>query len=69
MLVKNLLTWWYHRKIRKNEAQAETLKKEKASMIEKVMETETYKVAKEILEKFGLEHPASKTVMVSNLSA
>ena len=65
MLVKNLLTWWYHRKIRKNEAQAETLKKEKATMIEKVMETETYKVAKEILEKFGLEHPASKTAMVS----
>ena len=40
------------------------MKKEKASLIEKVMETETYKVAKEILEKFGMEHPASRTTMV-----
>lgn len=44
--------------------QAEKLKKEKATLIETVMETETYKVAKEILEKFGMEHPASRTPMV-----
>jgi hypothetical protein len=48
--------------------QAEKLKKEKSTLLEKVMETETYKVAKEILEKFGVEHPAAKTVMVSSAS-
>jgi hypothetical protein len=35
-------------------------------ILEKVMETETYKVAKEILEKFGTEPPASRSAtMVS----
>jgi adenine C2-methylase RlmN of 23S rRNA A2503 and tRNA A37 len=60
LIVKNVLTWFYHRKIRRNEAKAETLKKEKADILEKVMETETYKVAKEILEKFGAEPPAAR---------
>lgn len=60
MIMKNVLTWWYHRKIRLNEAKADKLKKQKETLLEKVMETETYKVAKEILEKFGVEHPANR---------
>jgi len=57
MAIKNSLTWWYHRKIKRNEVKAEKLKKDKVSLLEKVMETETYKVAKEILDKYGSEMP------------
>lgn len=48
-----LLTWWYHRKIFKNEKKLDLLKKEKIKILDEVMEKETYKVAKEILDKFG----------------
>ena len=47
------MTWWYHRKLRKNEVKEEKLKKEKNKILEDVMETETYKVAKEILDTYG----------------
>ena len=53
MFLKRFLTWWYHRKIRKNEVQLENLKKQKAKILDEVMETETYKVAKEILDEFA----------------
>ncbi|TRY68903.1 hypothetical protein TCAL_04157 [Tigriopus californicus] len=54
-LVRKVLTWWYHRKIRRNEIQLEKLMVQKRTLLEKVMETETYKVAKEILEKYAPE--------------
>jgi hypothetical protein len=50
--------------MRLNDAKAEKLKKEKADILETVMETETYKVAKEILEKFGGELPVNRPLMV-----
>jgi len=51
--LRRVLTWWYHRKIIKNEKKLELLKKEKVKILDEVMEKETYKVAKEILDKFG----------------
>ena len=51
--LKRILTWWYHRKLRKNETQLAKLKKERSKILEDVMNTETYKVAKEILDKYG----------------
>ncbi len=53
---KRVLTWWYHRKIKKNEVQLDTLKKQKAKILEEVMETETYKVAKELLDEFSTHY-------------
>jgi len=53
VFLKRFLTWWYHRKIRKNEVRLENLKKQKAKILDEVMETETYKVAKEILDEFA----------------
>ena len=47
------MTWWYHRKLKKNESQKEKLKEEKNKILEDVMEKETYKVAKEILDTYG----------------
>ena len=52
-IVKRGLTWWYHRKLRKNEEKLDKLREEKTKILEEVMEKETYKVAKEILDKYG----------------
>jgi len=51
--LRRLLTWWYHRKIINNEKKLELLKQRKLKILDEVMEKETYKVAKEILDKFG----------------
>jgi len=53
IFLKRFLTWWYHRKIRRNEIAMEKLKKQKAKILDDVMETETYKVAKELLDEFA----------------
>ena len=54
-LFKRLLTWWYHRKIHKNEEKLQKLKEKRTKILNEVMEKETYKVAKEILEKYAPE--------------
>lgn len=53
--IKKFLTWYYNRKIGKNEKKLVTLKEKKKEILENVMETETYKIAKQILDKFGNE--------------
>lgn len=55
IFLKRFLTWWYHRKIKRNEIQLEALKKQKAKILDEVMETETYKVAKELLDEFATD--------------
>lgn len=54
-LIKIFLTWYYTRKIKKNEKKLVSLKDKKKKILENVMETEKYKVAKQILDKFGNE--------------
>ena len=44
--------WYYSRRITNNEEKLLLLKEEKEKILEEVMENETYKKAKEILEKF-----------------
>ena len=51
--LRRLLTWWYHRKIIRDEKKLQLLKERKVKILDEVMEKETYKVAKEILDKFG----------------
>ncbi|KAK4299269.1 hypothetical protein Pmani_028444 [Petrolisthes manimaculis] len=51
--LKRLLTWHYRRKISRNEQKLKDLRKRREKILEQVMETETYKVAKEILEKYA----------------
>ena len=51
--LRRLLTWWYHRKVLRDEKKLGLLKEKKVKILEEVMEKETYKVAKEILDKFG----------------
>ncbi|KAF5307474.1 hypothetical protein FQR65_LT06829 [Abscondita terminalis] len=54
LLVKRILTWHYQRQIAREQNKLIKLRKEKKDILEKVMETETYKVAKTILDKFAL---------------
>ncbi|XP_050301782.1 endoplasmic reticulum junction formation protein lunapark [Anthonomus grandis grandis] len=53
--IKKFLTWYYNRKIKKNENKLVSLKEKKKKILENVMENETYKVAKQILDKFANE--------------
>lgn len=52
-ILKRILTWYYSRKISKNEEKLKSLLERKEKILDEVMETETYKVAKEILEKYA----------------
>ncbi|XP_017784250.1 PREDICTED: protein lunapark-B [Nicrophorus vespilloides] len=53
--LKRLLTWYYNRKISKKEVKLVSLKNDKKKLLDTVMETETYKVARTILEKYAPE--------------
>ncbi|XP_023027697.2 endoplasmic reticulum junction formation protein lunapark-B [Leptinotarsa decemlineata] len=54
-IIKSFMTWYYSRKIQRNEKKLIKLRDEKKKILDNVMETETYKVAKKILDKFGNE--------------
>lgn len=53
ILLKRLVAWFFQRKINRNANQLKTLRAEKKKLIEQVMDKETYKVACEILNRFG----------------
>ncbi|XP_060557763.1 endoplasmic reticulum junction formation protein lunapark-B-like [Ruditapes philippinarum] len=50
--VKKVLHWYFIKRIAKNDLALEELREKKKQILEDVMETETYKKAREILEKF-----------------
>ncbi|XP_005101430.2 endoplasmic reticulum junction formation protein lunapark [Aplysia californica] len=50
--LKKLLHWYFVKRIAKNDVALRELREKKKQILEDVMETETYKKAKEILEKF-----------------
>jgi len=52
-ILRRCLTWWYHRKVAKGDGKLATLREKKAKILDEVMEKETYKVAKQILDKFA----------------
>lgn len=55
MMGKRLLHWYYGRQLRNTRGQVERLKQRKRDILDQVMETETYKVAKEILQQYAPE--------------
>ena len=59
--LRKFLTWWYHRKVRRDDLKLERLKEKKTKILDEVMEKETYRVAKQILDKFGQAHPGVRT--------
>ncbi|XP_026273757.1 endoplasmic reticulum junction formation protein lunapark-A isoform X1 [Frankliniella occidentalis] len=66
LLLKRILTFYYSRKITKNEQKLCDLRAEKKKILEDVMDKETYKVAKTILEKFAPEQLRSKGLQEAN---
>uniref|UniRef100_U5EPS4 Endoplasmic reticulum junction formation protein lunapark n=1 Tax=Corethrella appendiculata TaxID=1370023 RepID=U5EPS4_9DIPT len=52
-LSRKLLGWYFQRKVNKNSTKLSNLRAEKKKILERVMDKETYKVAVEILNKFG----------------
>uniref|UniRef100_A0A2P2I3M1 Endoplasmic reticulum junction formation protein lunapark n=1 Tax=Hirondellea gigas TaxID=1518452 RepID=A0A2P2I3M1_9CRUS len=55
MAIKKFLHWYYGRQLRNSRGQVEKLKTRKREILDQVMETETYKIAKEILIEYAPE--------------
>ncbi|XP_034947338.1 endoplasmic reticulum junction formation protein lunapark-A isoform X1 [Chelonus insularis] len=53
VFTKKMVTWYYKRKISRNQEKLVEMQKEKKKILDEVTETETYKKAKEILLKFA----------------
>ncbi|XP_046403353.1 endoplasmic reticulum junction formation protein lunapark-B isoform X2 [Ischnura elegans] len=68
ILLRRFLTWYFRRQLTHNEEKLSELYAEKKKILEDVMETETYKVAKEILEKFAPDQLRNKESQNGNQS-
>ncbi|KAH8252927.1 hypothetical protein KR032_002739, partial [Drosophila birchii] len=53
ILLRRLFTWYFQRKLNKNGDKLTKLKEDKRVLLEQVMDKETYKVALNLLERFG----------------
>ncbi|XP_045538477.1 endoplasmic reticulum junction formation protein lunapark-B isoform X1 [Papilio machaon] len=51
--IRTTISWYYTWSLNKNKMKLKTMREEKKKILEEVMNTETYKVAKEILDKYG----------------
>uniref|UniRef100_A0A0K2UQ38 Endoplasmic reticulum junction formation protein lunapark n=1 Tax=Lepeophtheirus salmonis TaxID=72036 RepID=A0A0K2UQ38_LEPSM len=63
-ILKKVLSWWFARRLNKNEVKLKELREKKTEILDQVTEKETFKVAREILEKYAPES-LSKYGMVS----
>lgn len=64
--MKKVLTSYYRWKVRRNENKLLLLKEKKEGILDQVMETETYKVAKDILETFAPEQIRKASLVSPN---
>lgn len=53
LFTKKMVSWYYKRKISRNQEKLVTMQREKNKILEEVTETETYKKAKDILLRFA----------------
>ncbi|CAK1593294.1 unnamed protein product [Parnassius mnemosyne] len=51
--IRTAISWYYNWSLNKNRAKLKKMREEKKKILEEVMNKETYKVAKEILDKYG----------------
>ncbi|XP_068621825.1 endoplasmic reticulum junction formation protein lunapark-B [Battus philenor] len=61
-LIRATISWYYTWSLNKNKAKLKKMREEKKKILEEVMNTETYKVAKEILDKFGSPDEQTNTL-------
>lgn len=59
-----MVTWYYKRKISRNQSKLSEMQKEKKKILDDVTETETYKKAKEILMKFAPDQLRMTAVII-----
>ncbi|XP_064611581.1 endoplasmic reticulum junction formation protein lunapark-B-like isoform X2 [Liolophura sinensis] len=64
-LLKKFLHWYFVKRIAQNDIELEEIRSKKKQILEEVMEKETYKKAKEILEKYDPDRFKKKTVIVT----
>ncbi|XP_072937558.1 endoplasmic reticulum junction formation protein lunapark-B [Epargyreus clarus] len=62
LFLRSLITWYYNWRLSKNRLKLSKMREEKKKILEEVMNTETYKVAKEILDKYGSPEEQSKAL-------
>ncbi|XP_048002166.1 endoplasmic reticulum junction formation protein lunapark-B [Leguminivora glycinivorella] len=62
IFLRTAISWYYNWTISKNRIKLNKMKEEKKKILEEVMNTETYKVAKEILDKYGSPEDQSKAL-------
>lgn len=67
-LIKKGLAWYFERKVIINTNELKELRAEKKKILEKVMDKETYKVAVDILNKFGEKSVKMQNQALSGLS-
>ncbi|XP_063898098.1 endoplasmic reticulum junction formation protein lunapark-B isoform X1 [Helicoverpa armigera] len=62
IFLRSGISWYYNWTINKNRLKLSKMRAEKKKILEEVMNTETYKVAKEILDKYGTPEDQSKAL-------
>ncbi|XP_026316669.1 endoplasmic reticulum junction formation protein lunapark-A isoform X2 [Hyposmocoma kahamanoa] len=62
IFLRSGISWYYNWSLNKNRLKLNKLKEEKKKILEDVMNTETYKVAKQILDKYGSPDDQSKAL-------
>ncbi|XKL68132.1 hypothetical protein PGB90_003623 [Kerria lacca] len=70
-IFRKILSWYFKRKLTKNESTLKILKSNKKDILDSVMEKEVYKIAKKILEKYApeqLDKDSSKNLRNNNTS-
>lgn len=67
-LIKKSLAWFFERRVISNTEELKQLRAEKKKILEKVMDKETYKVAVDILNKFGDKSQRPQTQSLSAMT-
>ncbi|XP_035455678.1 endoplasmic reticulum junction formation protein lunapark-B isoform X4 [Spodoptera frugiperda] len=62
IFLRSAISWYYNWSLNKNRIKLSKMREEKKKILEEVMNTETYKVAKEILDKYGSPEEQSKAL-------
>lgn len=62
------MSWYFKRKLTKNESTLKILKSNKKDILDSVMEKEVYKIAKKILEKYAPEQLDKDSSVNFNIS-
>ncbi|KAL0859160.1 hypothetical protein ABMA27_010986 [Loxostege sticticalis] len=62
IFLRSGISWYYNWTLNKNRLKLSKMREEKKKILEEVMNTETYKVAKEILDKYGSPEEQSKAL-------